>query len=187
MLSSCHLLLHFRHWASSPTTNSRSGFTLALFKICLETLNKTIYSEVRADQGQNKEWKQSFVSITVTRVPTRPGKMQFFRLSWNSGVLIKISWKSHGIPMFHGIWFSMAVFQWPVCYFSSCFMHYTGPWKTGILKGAMWINTIIRCYVLRDNWWNRCPIRNHQFSTYFYLRGPTFNYQGGRGLEVFFK
>ena len=29
-----------------PVTNSRSGFTLALFKVCLGELNKPIYSEV---------------------------------------------------------------------------------------------------------------------------------------------
>ena len=39
------------------------------------------------------------------------GQTQFFRLSWNSGILIRMSWKSPGIPLVHGIWFSMAVFQ----------------------------------------------------------------------------
>ena len=81
-----------------------------------------------------------------------PEKTQFFRLSWNSGILIKMSWKSPGISLVHGIWISMVVFQWPVCYFSSCFVHYTVPWKTGILKGAICINKIIRCYVLRNLW-----------------------------------
>ena len=38
-------------------TNSRSGFTLALFKVCLGELNKPIYSEVRTDQRQNNKWK----------------------------------------------------------------------------------------------------------------------------------
>ena len=31
-------------------TNSRCGFTLALFKVCLGELNEPIYSEVRTDQ-----------------------------------------------------------------------------------------------------------------------------------------
>ena len=56
-----------------------------------------------------------------------PGTTQFFRLSWNSGILIKMSWKNNGMPLVHEIWFSMEVFQWPVSYLSSCFMHYTGP------------------------------------------------------------
>ena len=29
--------------------------------------------------------------------------MQFFRLSWNTGNLIQMSWKSHGIPLVYGI------------------------------------------------------------------------------------
>ena len=91
-----------------------------------------------------ESWKSN--QVFSIRVPTRPGKLwlswknpektKFFRLSWNSG--IKISWKSSEIPLVHGIWFSMAVFQWPVCYFSFSFMHHTaGPWKTRILKGAI--------------------------------------------------
>ena len=39
------------------------------------------------------------------------GKTIFFRLSWNSGILIKMSWKSPGMPLVHGIRFSMAVFS----------------------------------------------------------------------------
>ena len=36
-------------------TNFRSGFTLALFKVCLGELNKPVYSEVRTDQRQNNK------------------------------------------------------------------------------------------------------------------------------------
>ena len=123
-------------------------------------------------QGSHTSWKTLKNYGCPGMSWKSPGKTQFFRLSWNSGILIKMSWKRPWVPS----------------------MEFGFLWQSFSDQLAIFLHVLCIIQVLKKlEFWKAPeifdetdgPIRNHQFSTYFCLRGPPFKYQRGRGLEFF--